>query len=50
MDEIRIFGYCKCCGEEVTDEYGEYCVNEDGEVFCNEECAFEYYGITKVEV
>lgn len=48
--EVRIFGYCKNCGDEVTDEHGEYCVNDDGEVFCCVECALESCGVTKIEV
>lgn len=50
MDEIRIFGYCECCGEKVTDEHEEYYINENGEVFCSVECMMEYYNVTKVEV
>ena len=50
MDEIRVFGYCECCGEKVTDKFGEHYVNESGEVFCNIECALEHHGIVKVEV
>lgn len=48
--EIRNFGYCKNCTEEVTDERGEYYVNDDGEVFCCVECALEYCCVTKIEV
>ena len=48
--EVRIFGYCENCGEEVTDECDEYYVNDDGEVFCCVECALESCGITKIEV
>lgn len=50
MDEIRVFGYCEHCGENITDEYEEYYVNDDGEVFCNVECVCEHYGLVKVEV
>lgn len=50
MDEIRVFGYCECCGNEITDESKEYYVSDDGKVFCNVECALEHYGITKVEI
>ena len=50
MDEIRVFGYCECCGNEVTDEGEEYYVNDDGEVFCCVECVCEHYNITKIEV
>lgn len=50
MDDVRVFGYCKCCGEEVTDCGDEYYINDDGEVFCSVECVCESYGVTKVEV
>jgi hypothetical protein len=50
MDEIRTFGICECCGEEITDESDEYYVNEDGEVFCCVECMMEHYGIVKIEL
>lgn len=50
MDEIRVFGYCECCGDKVTDEGEEYYVNDDGEVFCCIECVLEHYGVTKLEV
>lgn len=50
MDEIRMFGYCKNCGDKVTDEGEEYYVNDDGEVFCCIECMMEYYCVTKIEV
>ena len=50
MDDIRIFGYCECCGNEVTDEYEEYYITDDGKVFCSIECVCEHNGITKVEI
>ena len=50
MDDVRVFGYCENCGDEVTDSCGEYFVNDDGEVFCCVECAMEHCCITKVEV
>ena len=50
MDEIRIFGYCECCGNKVTDECDEYYVNGDGEVFCNIDCVLEHYGVIRLEV
>ena len=50
MDEIRVFGYCKNCDNEITDEYDEYYINAEGEVFCCEECMMEYYGVVKIEV
>lgn len=54
--EIRVFGYCECCGNKITDEdkeydeNKEYYVNDDGEVFCSVECVCEHYGITKIEL
>lgn len=50
MDEIRVFGYCECCGSKVTDLDEEYYVNDDGEVFCSTECICEHYRLTKMEV
>ena len=48
--EIRVFGHCECCGDEVTDEGEEYYVNDNGEVFCCADCVSEYYGLTRIEV
>jgi ribosomal protein L24E len=50
MDDVRVFGYCENCGEEVTDNYDEYYVSDDGKVFCSIECICESFGLTKVEV
>lgn len=50
MDDIRIFGVCKCCENEITDEDEEYYLSDDGLVFCSAECALEHYGVTKIEV
>ena len=50
MDEIRVFGYCICCGNPITNEDEEYYVNDDGEVFCSAECAIEHCGIKKIEI
>lgn len=50
MDEGRVFGYCECCGEKVTDEYDEYYISDDGKVFCSIECVCEHNGISKIEV
>ena len=50
MDDIRVFGYCECCGNKVTDENYEYYVNSDGEVFCNIDCVLEHYGVIRLEV
>ena len=50
MDDIRVFGYCECCNNEITDRDEEYYVSDDGKVFCSVECCLEHYGVTKVEV
>ena len=50
MDDLRIFGVCECCGNEITDEDETYYVSDDGLVFCSTECVFEHYGVTIVEV
>jgi hypothetical protein len=50
MDDKRVFGYCECCDNEVTDKDKEYYVDSEGRIFCSVECAFEAHGITKVEV
>lgn len=50
MDEIRMFGYCECCGNPITDEKKIYFANDEGEVFCCAECVLEHYGIIKVEI
>ena len=48
--EIRCFGYCEVCGDEITDENEEYYVNDDGEMFCCVDCICEHYGLTKIEL
>ena len=48
--EIRNFGYCKNCDDEVTDEGTEYYITEDGELFCCLDCLLEHFGIVKIEV
>lgn len=50
MDEIRVFGYCECCGNEVTDAGDAYYVDSEGRVFCSVECVLESNGVTKMEV
>ena len=50
MDEVRIFGYCECCENDITDKSKEYYVTDDGKVLCSIECVCEHCNITKVEV
>lgn len=50
MDEIRVFGICECCENEITDQDKEHYVDPEGRVFCCVECACEYYGLVKVEM
>lgn len=47
--EIRVFGRCIECEDEVTDEGNEYYVNDDGEIFCSIDCVCEHYGLTIIE-
>ena len=46
-DEIKILGFCRNCGEYITDEY-EYFVDDENFKFCTDKCYLEYYGIKKV--
>ena len=50
MDEIRNFGYCAYCGEEITNEAEECYCNEDGEYFCSIECVLEKNNIHRLEI
>ena len=50
MDEIRVFGECECCNNEITDKDEEYYIDSEGRIFCSIECICEQYGLTKVEV
>ena len=49
MDDVRVFGYCECCGNKITDEGEEYYADSEGRVFCSAECVCEHYGLIKVE-
>lgn len=48
--DVRKFGMCECCGNEITDEQTEYYVDSEGRVFCCAECGMEHCGIEKIEV
>ena len=54
--EVRVFGYCENCSDEVTDEnnvydgINEYFVNDDGEIFCCIDCVCEHYNLTRIEL
>ena len=48
--EVRYFGRCENCEDDVTDEGDEYYVTEYGEVFCCLDCLLEHFEITKVEL
>ena len=50
MDDIRTFGCCECCGNEITDKDEEYYVDSEGRVFCSVECALDAKSVVKVEV
>ena len=49
-NEVRKFGECECCGNEITDKQEEYYVAEDGRAFCCIECVLSSFGIEKIEV
>lgn len=49
-NEIRKFGRCACCDNEITDEADEYYITEDGKVLCSIECVLEHYCIEKIEL
>ena len=50
MDDKRVFGYCECCTDEITDTSTEYFVDSEGRVYCSIECVFDKLGIVKIEV
>ena len=50
MDDIRVFGYCEYCSNDVTDKDKEYYVDSEGKIFCSVECVLEKLGIAKIEV
>ena len=49
-EEIRIIGYCTECGNAIIDDIEEYFCNDDGELFCSENCVLEYYSIHRLEI
>lgn len=49
-DEIRTLGYCTECGSKITDEMDEYFYDDEGNFFCNCDCAMEYSGIHRLEI
>ena len=49
-DEIRNLGYCAECGSKITDEMDEYFYDDEGNFFCNCDCAMEYSGIHRLEI
>lgn len=50
MDEIRKFGECECCGNEIDSTDNEYYVDSEGRVYCSIECVLETFEIVKIEV
>ena len=48
-DEVRIFGYCAECGNEIMDSHDNAYVDDDGNYFDTVECAMEYHKIRIVE-
>jgi hypothetical protein len=48
-EEIRIIGYCTECGDEITDDIGEYYCCPDGSLLCSRECILEHFNIAVME-
>ena len=42
--EDRIIGTCATCGKDIWDYYERY-TDYDGNLFCDEDCAKDFYGI-----
>lgn len=47
-DDPEIKGVCAMCGKKLRADY-TYVEDNDGNVFCEEDCAIEYYGIEEKE-
>lgn len=43
----KIIAFCEKCGERIYND-SELWVDNDGNQFCSEDCAKEYYGIQEV--
>ena len=50
MDEVRTFGTCEVCGNQIDDRSKEYYVDPEGRCFCCVECALAWVAIEKIEV
>ena len=49
-NDNSVIGWCKNCGKKIYDDYsGDALVTDSGDMFCNNECCFEFYGIRKVD-
>ena len=48
-EEIRVIGYCVECGDEITDDIGEYYCAPDGALLCSKECIIEHFNIAVME-
>lgn len=48
VSEPKIIGFCENCGEEIRADY-TYTKDNDGNTFCSQDCAVEYYGIEETE-
>jgi formylmethanofuran dehydrogenase subunit E len=47
--EYQPIARCDECGELIYDDSAEIYVDNDGNYFCELECALNYYGIHKAE-
>lgn len=48
-EEVRVIGYCVECGDEITDDIGEYYCAPDGSLLCSKECIIEHFNIAVME-
>jgi hypothetical protein len=49
-NEVRVLAYCAECENEIHDDVEEYYCDEDGNFFCDIECACIYHGIHRLEL
>ena len=49
-DVFDVVTCCAECGDEINTLYSSRYTDKYGNVFCNEECAMQHYGIRLVEV